>query len=173
VCEGLDGFCFARGGSGFLTGWLSDGWTEGERSAEPTDLVADADEEHGLFGGLQDINDAIIAVFEVDGFAIGDEMDVLFAGEDVVEAPTHLLLEKLEYAADFLEREAFAPEFGDNGNFHHLFRQVHTFVTLMAGRHYFTFIPPLELPETHLRDTGDIAACERLLGRERFRTALF
>ncbi len=46
------------------------------RLVESFGLVADAHEEHGLLGVLQQIDDAFLLIFEINGFAVGQQMQV-------------------------------------------------------------------------------------------------
>ncbi len=46
------------------------------RLVESFGLVADAHEEHGLLGVLQQIDEAFLLIFEINGFAVGQQMQV-------------------------------------------------------------------------------------------------
>jgi hypothetical protein len=127
-----------------------------------------------LAGVLQNVDNAIVAVFEIDRFAIGYQMEVRFPGQNLVEAPLRLLVEKPKHTADFLQRETLPAQFCDNCNLNYFLRQIDPLVRGMTGGYYLSLVPPLELAQTYLRDSGYFTTRERSLGRTaRIRTRLF
>ncbi len=66
------------------------------------------------------------------------------------QAASHFALQEAEHAADLLQRESLAPQFGDYRDFDHLGREVHAAMPLMPRRNHFPLIPPLQLPKTDL-----------------------
>ena len=51
----------------------------------------------------------------------------------------------------------FAAQFGDNGDFDHLSREVHAAMPFMPRRDHLTLIPPLKLAQTYLGNLGNLA----------------
>ena len=147
----LNGFRAAGGGSGFR----ANGFAE-DAGLEAAGLIGDADEEHGLTGILQNVDDAFGAFFEIDGFAVGDQVEVGVGGENFGEALAHFALEEAEDAADFLEGESFAAEFSDDGDFEDFLGVINAAMAFVAGGDDFAFIPPLQLAETDAADAGDV-----------------
>src|SRR5258708_38803995 len=76
--------------------------------AEPAHLVAYAHHEPRLLGILEDVDDPALLVLEVDGLAVGHQVQVGFRGQDVAQPPAHLALQEPQHAPDLLQREALA-----------------------------------------------------------------
>ena len=125
---------------------------------KPAQLVRHADQKHRLFRVLEHIDDAVRLIFQIDIFAIGDQMDIAVVCYRVAQPPSHFLLEKTQDPANFLQRKTFAAQLGDHRNFHHFLLQVDPPVPLLPGRDNVPFVPPLQLPEADAGDTRNIPA---------------
>jgi hypothetical protein len=79
---------------------------------------------------------------------------------NVCQPFAHLALKEPQNPPDFLEGEAFSAEFRNDCNFDYFFRLINTLVALMLGGDDFSLVPPLQLPQTNLRDARNIAAGE-------------
>ena len=103
-------------------------------------------------GVLQQIDNSLVAVFEVDGFPIGNQVQVRSGLGKIGEPLAHFLLQEAEHAADFLQRKSLAAKFGDDGDFDDFRRKINPAVTFVSRRYYLALIPPLELPQAHARE---------------------
>jgi hypothetical protein len=95
---------------------------------------------------LQDIDDPVRVILKVDRFAVGDEMEIVFARQHFAKTLPHLPLEEAEHAANFLERESLPSELGNYCDLNYFFRCIDALVALVPGGHNFALIPPLQLP---------------------------
>src|ERR1019366_6747117 len=128
---------------------------------EAPDLVGNADQEHGLASVLQQIDDARGGFFQVNRFAVREQVDIGRSRDRFAEALAHILLQEAEDAADFLKRKPLAAEFGDDGYLHHFFRHVDALVTVLARGDDVAFVPPLQLAQgdaANPRDVGTVVA---------------
>lgn len=119
---------------------------------QPPGLIADAHQEHGLVGVLEQIDNALVPVFEVDGLPVGNQMEVRPGLGEIGEPLAHFLLEEAQHAADFLQRKSLAAKFGDDGDFDDLRRKINAAVAFVSWRYHLALIPPLQLPQAHARE---------------------
>src|SRR3954469_20978562 len=99
-------------------------------------------------------------------------MQVRLGRENIRELPAHLTLQKAQHTPNLLQGKAFAPEFRNNRNLDYFFRQINTFVALMARRNYLAFVPPLKLTQADLSDLRNISAVVCPMSWQKIRTDL-
>ena len=124
---------------------------------EPSNLVAHANQKHGLLGVLQNVDDPFLLVFQINGLSVGDQVQIRLGLQNVRQPLAHFALEEPQDAPDFLERKAFAPQFGDDSNFDYFLGLIDALVTFVAGGDHLAFVPPLQLPQTDLGDARNVA----------------
>src|ERR1017187_1169862 len=128
---------------------------------EALDLVGNADQEHGLAGVLQQIDDAGGGFFQVNRLAVREKVDIGRSRDRFAQALAHVFLQEAEDTADFLKRKPLAAEFGYDGNLHHFFGHVDALVPVLARRDDVAFVPPLQLTQgdaANPRDVGTVVA---------------
>src|ERR1039457_5401371 len=152
ACATLHGAGFADRAAQFGAGRLLRGL------GQPPHLVADAHQKHGLAGILQQIDDPVRRLFQIDGFAVGEQMSFRCALEGVAEALAHVLLQETQHPPDFLEGKSLPPQLGDNGDFQDLLGQVNALMTVLARRNDASLVPPLQLAQADATDTGHVGA---------------
>src|SRR5712691_3354472 len=140
--------------------------------AEAPGLVAHAHQKHRLARVLEDVDNALVAVFKINGLAVGDQMEVGGALQHLGQPPAHLFLEEAEHAPDLLQGKSLAAEFGDDGDLNDLGWEVHPPVPFVPRRDDLALIPPLQLPQAHDCDNGDFSGGISSVGRGGFGTAL-
>src|SRR5258708_6788205 len=130
------------------------------RFVQPFYLVAHANQKHRLLGILHNVDDPFLLFLEVNRLAVRYQVKVGVRLHNVCQPFAHLALKEPQDPPDFLEGEAFTAEFRDDCNFDYFFRLIDTLVALMLGGDDFSLVPPLQLPQTDLRDARNIAAGE-------------
>src|SRR5260370_16108033 len=115
---------------------------------ETPGLIADAHQKHRLLGVLEEIDDALVLVFQIDGFSIGDQVQVGSGLHDIRQALAHFALQEAQHAADLLQRKSLAAEFRDHGDLDHFRGEAASAMTFVAPRYQLGFVPPLQLPQT-------------------------
>src|ERR1017187_7632626 len=141
---------FAAGGD---DGFAARGLTVGGGGEAP-DLVGDANQEHGLAGVLEQIDDAVGRLFQENGFAVGEQMNIRGSGESLGEPLSHVFLQEAEHAANFLQRKALAAQLGNHRDLNHFLGHVNALMPVLPRRDDAAFIPPLQLTQA---DAGAIS----------------
>ena len=73
------------------------------RIVQAAHLIAHADQEHGLLGVLENVDDALLLVLQVNRLTVGDQMKIGVRLQDIRQALAHLALQKPQDAPDLLQ----------------------------------------------------------------------
>ncbi len=83
--------------------------------------------------------------FEIEVRAVGEQVNVGGAADDVGQAFAELALQEAHDLSYPLQREALAAQFADDGYFGEVLQGIHTTMALTLGLDDATLVPPLEL----------------------------
>src|SRR5580704_15570462 len=127
------------------------------RVVQTPHLIANANQEHGLFGVFENVDDPLLLVFQVDGFPIRYQMQIGVGLHDIAQPLAHFALQEPQDAPDLLKRKSLTAQFGDNRNFDYFGGLVDALVPLMPGGYHLALVPPLQLTQTDLGDARNVA----------------
>ena len=142
------------GGPGFRSCGLAGGVCSRLKAAQ---LVSYANQEHRLFGIFQNIDHPVGLIFQINVLAIGEQVHFAVSSHCGAQTLSHLFLQEAQNTANFLQRETFAAEFGNDGHFHNFLVEVDAAMAFLAGRDNTALIPPLQLAQTDASQAGDLA----------------
>src|SRR5579863_6115751 len=114
-------------------------------SAHLTDRVAEAHSQNGLTGILQDVHDLPRRSFQVKMLAVGEQMNIGVAADDLGQAFAEFALQETHHFADGLQREAFAFEFADHRDFIDVLHGIEAAMSLTLRLDDSALVPPLKL----------------------------